>query len=329
MTIVDLKAQPISQWRQAILDNYEFLPYWWIRGVTSESRKALMGQALDEALSANDRCLVGCTSNKKGLIGFSQMRRLEWDTNHFGLEIWRLDHLGTWGETRQKIVTQELVEGSLWAANIHGCQSIQARIPVDNLAAVHALEDVGFRTMEVLTTWVFDLTQSSIPSKTSPEMVRDFTARDTEALIKLARRAYTPTPDRFHMDPRLSLGASDDLYAEWMRNSCSGQLADHVAVAESGGETIGYSTMKYHGNHNGLCNAWFGELGLGAVSPGCRNRGLVTDVVIHQLEWLRLHRGDYCFVGTQGNNIPPQRVWLKIGFKPATMSVTLHHWRDN
>jgi RimJ/RimL family protein N-acetyltransferase len=65
------------------------------------------------------------------------------------------------------------------------------------------------------------------------------------------------------------------------------------------------------------------------MSPSFRNKGIVTDVVIHQLEWLKAQGGDACFVGTQANNIPPQRVWLRIGFKPATMRLTLHHWRRN
>lgn len=329
MTIVDLKTHPVSGWKQTVINNYAFLPYWWIRGVTSQSRQALMNQELDSALTTEKTCLLGYTSAKGDLLGFAQMRRLEWDTNYFGFEIWRLDHLGTWDTARQSTVAKDLVQGSLQASRGQGCQNLQANISIDNLPAVHALEGSGFRTMEIQTIWIFDLTKWSIPPKTNPDLIRDFEPADTEALVELARTAYAPIPHRFHVDPRLSPKASSELWAEWIRNACSGQWADHIAVAESNGEAIGYSTMKYYGDHDGLCNARIAQLDLGAMSPDFRNRGIITDVVIHHLEWLERRQADFGLVGTQGNNIPPQRVWLKIGFKPAMMRLTLHYWADD
>jgi GNAT superfamily N-acetyltransferase len=262
------------------------------------------------------------------LLGFAQMRRLEWDTNYFGFEIWRLDHLGAWDTARQSSVAKDLVQGSLQALRGQGCQNLQANIPIDNLPAIHALEDSGFRMMEVQTIWIFDLTRRSIPPKTNPDLVRDFEPADAEALIELARTAYIPIPHRFHVDSHLSSKASNELWAEWMRNACSGQLADHLAVAESNGEIIGYSTMEYYGDHDGLCNARIAQLGLGAMSPDFRNQGIITDAVLHHLEWLKRRQANFSLVGTQANNIPPQRVWLKVGFRPATMRLTLHYWAD-
>lgn len=327
MTVVDLKTHPTPHWKQAIINHYPFLPYWWIRGVTTESHQALMGRDLDSALASDETRLLGYISDEGDLLGFAQMRRLEWDTNHFGFEIWRLDHLGIWDSLpQQRAITDALIQGSIQAARKQGCQNIQVRMPIDNLLAIHALEEANFRTMEILTTWIFDLTKWSIPPKKNPDLVRDAESADLEALIELARTVYAPIPDRFHVDPHLSSKASNELYAEWIRNSCSGQLADHIAVAESGGEAIGYATMKYFGGHDGLCNARIAQLGLGGMSPDFRNRGIITDLVIHNLEWLKRRQADFCFVGTQGNNITPQRVWLKIGFKPATMALTLHYW---
>ncbi len=328
MAIVDLKTHPTSGWKQTIVNNYAFLPYWWIRGVASRSRQALMSQELDKALAAEETCLVGCISDRGDLLGFAQMRRLEWDTKHFGFDIWRLEHLGTWDAARQSAVAKDLVQGSLQATRARMPEP-SGQIPIDNLPVVHALEGSGFQTMEIQTIWIFDLTKSPIPPKTDPDLIRDYVPADEEVLIELARTVYTPIPHRFHVDSHLSAKAGNELWVEWMRNACSGQLADHIAVAESNGQAIGYSTMRYHGDHDGLCNARIAELGLGAMSPDFRNRGIVTDVVIHHLEWLNHRQADFAFVGTQGNNIPPQRVWLKIGFKPAMMRLTLHFWADD
>jgi len=329
MAIIDLKIHLTDHWRQAIIDHYHFHPYWWIPGITSQSRQALMNQELDKTLTVEETCLLGYISDTDDLLGFAQMHRLEWDTNQFGFEIWHLDHLGTWDITRQSTVAKDLAQGSLQASHARGCQNLQANIPIDNLTAIHALEGNGFQTMEIQTIWLFDLARSPIPPKTNPDLIRDFEPADTEALINLARTAYAPIPHRFHVDSHLSRKVSTELWTEWVRNACSGKLADHIAVAESDGEIIGYSTMKYRGDHNGLCNARIAQLDLGAMSPDFRNRGIVTDVVIHHLEWLKRHQADFGFVGTQGNNIPPQRVWLKVGFKPATMRLTLHYWASD
>jgi ribosomal protein S18 acetylase RimI-like enzyme len=329
MTIVDLKANPVSGWKQTVIENYAFPPYWWIRGVTSPSRQALMSQELDKTVAAEETCLVGTISGTGDLLGFAQMRRLEWDSNRFGFEIWRLDHLGTWDAAQNSAAAKDLVQGSLQASREQGCQNLQANIPIDNLPAIHALEGSGFQTMEIQTIWIFDLNKWSIPAKTNPGLIRDFEPADTEALVELARTAYVPIPHRFHVDPHLAPKAGNELWAAWMRNACSGQWVDHIAVADSNGRAVGYSTMKYYGDHDGLCNVRIAQLDLGAMSPEFRNRGIVTDVVIHHLEWLKRRQADFGLVGTQGNNIPPQRVWLKIGFKPATMRVTLHYWADD
>lgn len=330
MIIVDLKTDPISHWEQDIMNHYAFVPYWWIRDMATASRQALMSRELGKALTAEKADLLGYVSDGGELLGFVQASWLEWDTGHFGIDTWRLDHLGVWeNSSRQWAITEALAHAIVEAAKKQDIQSIQARIPLDNLPAVHALEGVGFRTVESLTTWVFEFARSPIPPKQYPDLIRDFRPADAETLIELARTVYATTQDRFHADPHLSSKASSELYAEWVRNSCSGQLADHVSVAEVNGKPVGYSTLKYFGDFEGHCNVRIAQLGLGAMSPECRGSGLATDILIHHLEWLNQRHADYCLVGTQCNNIPPQRVWLRLGFKPATTWLTLHFWTDD
>jgi len=323
--IVDLLERPASEWKPVLLSSYTYSPYWWIRGVTPESRRALMNRQLDQLRSASARCLLGSFSAKGDLTGFAQMKRLDWDSEHFGAEIWRLDHAGAWGDEPWQ-VGQSLVEALVDAARARGITSVQARIPIGNLPLIHALEGCGFRTVEILNTWMFNFEKWPIPDKAHPELIRDAEPSDAEPLIELARTAYAPTPDRFHADPRLPEKASNELYAEWMRASFSGDMADNIAVAVCEGRPVGYSTCKDFGDFDGLSNARLGMLGLAAMLPRFRNRGLTTDLTIHNLQWFRELGGDYCTVGTQGNNIPSQRVWMKIGFRPGTMDLTLHLW---
>jgi GNAT superfamily N-acetyltransferase len=327
MAIIDLKTEPSAHWKPTIVEYYAYPPYWWLSGVTFQSRQALLDRELTRAVSDQESWLLGYVSDAGDCLGFAEMRRLEWDTQHFGFDIWRLDHLGAWGGRSQlSHILTTLVQQCLCTAHEQGCHNMQARIPIDSLLSIHALEDFGFKTMEILTTWIFDLSRWPIPPQRNQDLTRNAEPADTASLIELARTVYAPIPDRFHVDPQLSSKASNELYAQWMQNSCCGHLADHISVAESEGQVVGYSTLRYFSDHNGACNARVAQLGLGGVSPEFRQRGIVTDLVIHNLKWLACHQADFCFVGTQGNNVPPQRVWLKIGFKPVTMSLTLHYW---
>jgi len=330
MATVNLKTDPRVDWNKTILSHYPFLPYWWIDGTTLKSRQSLLGRALDRAQSKKRACVVGYVSREGEMLGFSQATRLAWDTRHFGCEIWRLEHMGAWGELpSREAVACALIRETIRVAGELGCRCIQARIPVDNLVAIHALERAGFKTMEVYSTWVFDLLKWEIPPKRNPRMIRDFRPSDADALIQLARSSYNRIPDRFHMDPHFPEDASNELYAQWIRNSCSGELADFIAVAESEGRIIAYATLRDFGDYDGLSNVRIAQLGLGAVLPDFRNRGLVSDLVIHNMEWLNRRHGRFSLIATQGNNIPAQRLFLNAGFKPATTALTLHYWEGD
>lgn len=327
MHIINLKATPDEAWREALLAEYAFPHYWWLRGVTPESRRQLMDAELATALTGTHTLVLGCSDEAGDLQGFVTARHLEWDSQHFGHNIWRVDHVGVWGDYELRVRSADaLVEAATAELTAQGVDCIQARIPVDNLDAVHCLEAHGYRTMEALTTWQLDLHRIPLPAQQRPDRARDSEPGDTEALVALARSVYTPTPDRFHVDPYLSSRASDELYAEWMRNSCTGKMADHISVAHDNGHIIGYATSLYHGDHDGRCNLRVGQLMLGGVEPAYRNQGVITDLIIRELEWMKSRDGDYCIVGTQVNNIASQIGWLKAGFRPGTASLTLHRW---
>lgn len=325
--ILNLKTGEWAESRSAILKRYPYPPFWWLDPMNGESRRAILGRSLDRARTREKACLLGCRSSGGDLIGFSQATRLRWDSDHFGCEIWRLEHAGFW-ETG--LVSEEgakaLIRETVRAARDLGCRSLQARVPADNLTVIHALEGTGFRVMEVYATWIFDLIKWEIPPKRNPGMLRDFVESDTGALVQLARSSYTHIPDRFHLDPHFPREASDELYAQWVKNSCSGEMAHFIAVAQHQERIIGYATLRDFGDYDGLSNVRIAQLGLGAVRPDFRNRGIVSDLVIYSLEWLKRRKGRFALISTQGNNIPAQRLFLKAGFRPAATAVTLHFW---
>jgi GNAT superfamily N-acetyltransferase len=194
------------------------------------------------------------------------------------------------------------------------------------ISSVHALEEAGFRTMDAHITLVFEHSKQSILDYKDSCTIRDYKASDENKLIGIARDAFTKTPDRFHADPNLPADRKNEVYAEWIRNSCSGQLADYVVVAELNGEPVGYATAKFHGDHGGLSNTKTGTLVVGAVAPSAQRKGIIISLEIACLKWLNAKNTDVSCVGTQVNNYAVQRTFVRLGFRPAMAGVHMHIW---
>jgi GNAT superfamily N-acetyltransferase len=330
MTVVDLRQEPVAEWVGQIVDRHPFLPYWWIRRVTPESRRALMEKEVDQGLADPQNYLLGCVE-RGALVGFAQMHRLEWDSKLFGVEIYRLDHLAVWGESAgAREHADTLVQAVVEQAREAGARSVQTWVPLDDVAVIHVLESVGFRMMDVLVTWIFDFAKTSIPDLRPKEgvRVRRFQSGDEGFLTRLARQAHSrEMPNRFRADPNLPMEACEELYRQWMLNSVSFDLADHISVVEFEGQVAGYSSSKDLGDRHGLCNLRLSQLLLGAIVPEMRQKGLITQALIHNLRWLA-DKADVVNVGTQANNIAPQVAWANLGFRPARAGPSMHLWLD-
>lgn len=327
MRCIDLHNDWQPRWADAIHHGYRFPPYWWLRSVSPQSRRQLMQQELDNHAADGDAMLAGVLDKKGELTGFAAAQRLMWDSDHFDLEVWRLTHLGVWGSApAQREAACALCEWIVQQARRRGADTIHTWIPLDDLPVIHVLEDSGFRVMESQVLWLFDLTRQPLPPRRTTAVVRPHRSQDQEAIIDLARRVYTPIPDRFHADPHLPQAACNELYAAWMRNACRGEAADFVAVVEIDGVLAGYGSLRYAGDREGLCNVRIAQFLLGALEPAFRRSGAYDDMMTGMLEWLQFQGADAAYVGTQTNNIAAQAGMARQGWRPVRGGLSLHLW---
>jgi hypothetical protein len=270
--------------------------------------------------------LLACRSEER-LTAFAALRWLDWDTTHFGFSIFRLQEFAAWGgPDRARFGAASLSWAVAEAAEKHGAATVHTWMPMEAMSSIQALEDVGFRTMDIQTTWIFDHTKDPVPGYQDRCVVRGYQPGDEAVFVPLAREAYTDTPDRFHSDPHIPRQASDELYAEWIRNSCRGALADHIIVAEVNSQPAGYTTLKLEGDHGGLSNVRTGALVLSAVAPWAEGKGLYTSMINGGLKWLAGQGVEISHLGTQVNNYPVQRAWARLGFKLAKSGPSMHLW---
>lgn len=314
--------------RATLVARSRFPTGWWLPGYTDEERRTLLSKRLDEAASAPDHFLFRLQESGS-VAGYALFRRMPWDSEHFETPVFRLDSLEAWGgrEARPgqaRRLAREVVD----VVRAEGGRTIQAWVPMDAIAEIQALEDTGFRTMDVLTTWVFEHGRQKHPSLEDKCILRGAVESDVETLGALAREAYRDTPDRFHADGRLSLASCDELYGKWIENSCSGAIADYVIVAEVDGRPAGYTTIRLDEPIENEETPRSGGMILSAVAPWAEGRGLYTSMIREGLRWLEEKGVRATHLGTQVNNIPVQRAWARLGFRLAKAGPSMHLWLE-
>jgi hypothetical protein len=309
-----------------LAEGYPYKPYWFLQAVSEENRTALFHRELMELLANNDAVVLGAWEDDI-LLGASLIKKLSWDCEHFGFDVARLDYLMVSRKAKPLMAQELLVEASIDAARELGIKSIQTWLTLDEIKTIQVLETLGFYTTDTSVTYVFDVEKQPIRDYEGPLKVRDWQDSDQDVLLDLARTAFWQ--DRFHADPHLDKGKSDELHLKWLRNSFSGQVADHVIVAEKDGIPVGFLTCKLYGDCDGILNTKIGVLVLAAVSPTARGTGCYTAMIYEGFRWFKDGaKARWVLGGTQVHNFGVQRMWSKAGSRLVRAGTSLHAWLD-
>jgi dTDP-4-amino-4,6-dideoxy-D-galactose acyltransferase len=184
-------------------------------------------------------------------------------------------------------------------------------------AAVTWAEDSGFGLVDIRATLHLDL-QALLPHPPVAKpaaSVAPSKPGDLPVLRQIARLSHRDS--RFYWDPNLR-ARSDDLFETWIARSCE-DFAGIVLVAQFDGAAAGYITLDYTSPSDS-------RIGLFAVGPGTRGRGVGQQLVRCGLEWLRSQGAEQCRVVTQGRNRGALRLYQKAGFRVEDLKLWYHLW---
>jgi dTDP-4-amino-4,6-dideoxy-D-galactose acyltransferase len=197
-----------------------------------------------------------------------------------------------------------------WAAE-HAVECLYFLAPSEGPAAVRAT-DAGFRPVDVRVT----LGRATHRAQAD---VRPAQPDDAARLREIARVSHRTT--RFYADPRFPDTRCDDLYEHWLQSSLDG-WADTVLVVERDGRAAGYVTCHVDRG------AGTAAIGLVAVAPEARRRGLGGTLVAGALTWCDAHGVARLTGATQGRNVTAIRVFERSGFRTESVALWLHGWYD-
>ncbi len=242
------------------------------------------------------------------------------------------------------MMQSDLVEFLPWDSEFFGCRIARVRPgPVDAAAsgkilewcaaeaieclyfladpmsaeAVAWAEASGFGLLDIRTTLCFDfqVVQPAVPPAAGAARVAPFEPDDLPALRRIARVSHHDS--RFYWDPNLR-AKSADLFETWIVKSTE-TFADLVLVARIENAAAGYITLNYAApNDNGI--------GLFAIGPDARSRGVGRQLLHCGLEWLRSRGAVESRVVTQGRNRGALRLYQRAGFRVDSLDLWYHLW---
>ena len=261
------------------------------------------------------------------IVGLVSLKRSEWDSKHFAIEISKVDHLLSSGNYLESTnIKQRLITDLLAWCSKHLLLHVSARVNKEDLSSIHALESKYFRLMDILVTYSIDFRKHPKIDTENQYQIRKARPEDSSILEKMALDCFEYTAlatDRFHADPTLPKPKSSELYAKWLLNSFSDPYSE-VFVAELSGKPVGFNICNINRSLADIIGLRVGTMALIAVDFSARNKSVAKSLLNASLLWFA-DKVDVVETGGQVSNFAIQRAWNSVGLR-ATRSQCTFHW---
>jgi hypothetical protein len=248
-----------------------------------------------------------------------------WESAFFGMSMARFTHVLR-GEDPAREAVREVSTAALQQARDRGIKHLSVRLDVGDLDTGQVLEDLGFRMMDVMATYIWHPKKATPPSFDLKRMgpLRLFKSEDTDQVLDITREAYQGFRGRYHLDPHFPPERSDQLYVEWARKCCSGEWASTMLITEDiQGEVKGWLSYAQIEPASTVGKLQVCGRGLAACrrdSPGA-HAGLLWAACA------RIHAsGALGETQTQISNNPVIHVYQALHGPHVRTDVTLHAW---
>jgi dTDP-4-amino-4,6-dideoxy-D-galactose acyltransferase len=225
---------------------------------------------------------------------------LNWDSEFFGRRIGAVTT--TW--------TPESVAEDLAAARQQHYHYLISRPPVENAAAVRALEQGGFYLTDLGVTWFSNVKQYLREADQPAAAARHATEADIPWLQEAAVALFPLS--RFYHDPFYSKADADRLHAAWLANSVRGQAADAVLMIPD----AGFVTCK-------IAKDGAGEIVLIGVVGSSRMRGAGRALMTAALDWFASRSVATVRVKTQVKNLQAMNFYHRLRFDLHSTDMTM------
>ena len=236
------------------------------------------------------------------------IEKLEWDSKLLNLNLYRMNSIKLNSEENSATIKGFL---DFIKLKFEGIDCLTYKIESTEIGLIQDLQKNGF----ILTGMPVRLFNPLNGVYNSEERnIRSFKNEEVELLSEIARNTFL-NAHRYN-DNHFNKSRVDDLYREWVKNSCNGR-SDVVLVYEEGGVPYGFIACNMV---NGI-----GLIDLIAVSKDMRGKGIGRKLVLNSLSWFK-ERTNEVKVNTEAMNYPSLNMYIGTGFKIEWTGFNLNYW---
>jgi hypothetical protein len=318
---MQLDALPVfdAQGLELLLAAHPYNDYRHYRTISKEVQLRLLCSEIERAAEQGQLLALRVGDQ---VVGLATLSHLHWDSSIFGLPMAKIGHLITASAQGSRAqILDRLLDELIELARTQGIRHLSTRVDCADIDAIQCLEHRGFRLMECLITYIFRPKQDILPPIKTLYHVRPYTPADREALLAISERMYAHHQSRFSVDPSLPPAGVGKFYIEWTKNACSGEMADHILVAERKGCPIGF--LAYRLNDLVLERTGIRIAGQGLSASLPEGTGAYVGLLKAALE---LGRGEYDFMEADAplHHFLVIRTWQRLGFQLARGKYAFH-----
>ncbi len=254
--------------------------------------------------------------------------RRDWESRFYPFPIGHLPVLCALGpQTRRRDAYRRLLA---WVNEEAGPElalpHLSCRVPVEDVALVHALEDSGFRHMSTMVQsyWKRPEVIQRVPRGW---VVREAVDADWPHLGEIVRDILSSMLTRYTADPDLPASGTRALYEAWGAESRAKRFSavNLVVVREEHasepGRFDGFAFARFSPELGSLLGGKTGELTISGIQPAHRRHGAFNVIVPALLAWLWDHGAEHCAMLTQIQNYRS----LRTAQRTENLIVGAHH----
>jgi len=304
----------VAEWR--------FKPYRWIADQTPAALQRLVLGRIEEKLRRDD--VRAWVASREGLLrGIAILEPLAWDSRVMDMPSARCEFVCA----EDSAIVDALLDAVLAEASRCRIQHVSVRIDAGDDAAIHTLERRGFLNVDALLT--YEAAVDELPRQASAAAVslRDGSAADAAAAGEIAAHAFVH--GRFHSDPSLTPERAGCVYRTWAEACCHGTAADHVIIAATGDQTVGFVACRMQRDTAVHLARSTGTISLIASEERMRGNGVGTTLIAGAAEWFRNEGAVAVEVGTQLRNVAAVRLYERCGFRLVSGAMSFRTMIDS